>query len=135
MLLEKKILKKIIIFQNSKIRDVINNLNESKLKIVLIVNRNKKFIGIINDGDLRRGFLKGFNLNSSIKRIINTNPFFVKTILDLNNISQKKLSIYSHIPIIKNNKIYGLYIQNILSNNNKTKKKKRTHCNNGGRIW
>ena len=124
MLLEKKILKKIIIFQNSKIRDVINNLNESTLKIVLIVNRNKKFIGIINDGDLRRSFLKGFNLNSSIKPIVNTNPFFVKTILDLHNISQKKLSTYFHIPIIKNNKIYGLYIQNIVSSNNKSKKKK-----------
>jgi hypothetical protein len=74
---------------------------------------NKKFIGIINDGDLRRGFLKGFNLNSSIKRIINTNPFFVKTILDLNSLSSKKLNDLCHVPIIKNNKIYGLYIQNV----------------------
>ena len=124
MLLEKKKLTKIIVSQNSKLIDVINNLNESTLKIVLVVDKNKKFVGIINDGDLRRGFLKGCNLNSSIKGIINTKPFFVKTILDINNISQKKLKLFSHIPIIKNNKIYGLYIQNIFKNNNKSKKNK-----------
>jgi dTDP-glucose pyrophosphorylase len=116
MLLKKNYLKKIIIRQDSTILEAIKNLNASGLKIVLIVDKNKKFIGVINDGDIRRAFSSGFNINSSIRHIINKKPFFVKTILDLNNFSSTELNIFSHIPIIKNKKIYGLHVQNINKN-------------------
>jgi dTDP-glucose pyrophosphorylase len=113
MLLEKNSLKKIIISQDSVILEAINNLNASGLKIILIVNKKKKFVGIINDGDIRRAFSSGYNINSSIRNIVNKKPFFVKTILDLNSFSWRELNAFSHIPIIKNEKIYGLYVQNI----------------------
>jgi hypothetical protein len=108
MLLEKKILKKIIIFQNSKIRDVINNLNESTLKIVLVVNRNKKFIGIINDGDIRRAFLKGYKINHSIQNIINKrfnycSKYFVNKI---NYLKGKELVVDASINIDSKKKSY-----------------------------
>ena len=113
MLVEKNNLKKIIIFQESTILSAIKNLNASQLKIVLIVDKNKKFIGIVNDGDIRRAFSRGYNVNSLIENIVNKKPFFVKSILDLNNLSSRELNAFFHIPIIKNNKIYGLYIHNI----------------------
>ena len=116
MLLNKNYLKKIIISQDSTILEAIKNLNDSALKIVLIVDKNKKFVGVVNDGDIRRAFSSGFNINSSIKHIINKKPFFVRTILDLNKFSSRELNTFSHIPIIKNNKIYGLYVQNINAN-------------------
>ena len=116
MLLNKNYLKKIIISQDSKILEAINNLNTSGLKIVLVVDKNKKFVGIVNDGDIRRAFSSGYNINSSIKYVVNKKSFFVKTILDINNFSPRELDEFSHIPIIKNNKIYGLYAQNINSN-------------------
>ena len=56
---------------------------------------------------------------------VNKEPFFVRTILDLNSFSSRELSAFSHIPIIKNNKIYGLYAQNI--NSNMTKKNNKEH--------
>jgi dTDP-glucose pyrophosphorylase len=123
MLLEKKYLKKIIISQHSTILKVINNLNTSRLKVVLIVDKNNKFIGILNDGDIRRAFLNGYNINSSVRYILNKKPFFVKNISDLNNFSSRELNKFLHIPIIRNKKIYGLYVKNIdfniVKNNNK----------------
>lgn len=116
MLLKKNYLKKIIISQNSTILEAIKNLNASGLKVVLIIDKNKKFIGIVNDGDIRRAFTNGYNINSLIKHILNKKPFFVKSILDLNIYSSRELNAFSHIPIIKNNKIYGLYTKNIDSN-------------------
>jgi dTDP-glucose pyrophosphorylase/predicted transcriptional regulator len=116
MLLDKNYLKKIIISQDSKILEAINNLNASGLKIVLVVDKNKKFVGVINDGDIRRAFSSGYNINSSIRHIVNTKSFFVKTILDINNFTLRELDEFSHIPVIKNNKIYGLYAQKINSN-------------------
>jgi dTDP-glucose pyrophosphorylase len=125
MLLDKNYLKKIIISQDSKILEAINNLNISGLKIVLVVDKNKKFVGVVNDGDIRRAFSNGYNINSSIRHVVNKKSFFVKTILDINNFSPGKLAEFSHIPVIRNNKIYGLYAQNI--NSNITEKTNKEH--------
>ena len=56
-------LKKIILKENSQINDVVKNLNKHGLKICLVVNKNLNLLGTITDGDIRRGFLKGFKLN------------------------------------------------------------------------
>jgi hypothetical protein len=125
MLLDKNYLKKIIISQDSKILEAINNLNTSGLKIVLVVDKNKKFVGVVNDGDIRRAFSSGYNINSSIRHVVNTKSFFVKTILDINNFTLRELDEFSHIPVIKNNKIYGLYAQKI--NSNVIEKKNNEH--------
>ena len=125
MLLDKNYLKKIIISQDSKILEAINNLNISGLKIVLVVDKNKKFVGVVNDGDIRRAFSNGYNINSSIRHVVNKKSFFVKTILDINNFSPRELDEFSHIPVIKNSKIYGLYAQNI--NSNITEKNNKEH--------
>ena len=125
MLLEKRYLKKIIISWNSTILEAIKNLNASELKIVLILDKNKKFIGIVNDGDIRRAFSRGCNINSSIQYVVNKKPFFVKNISDLNSFSLRELNAFSHIPIIKNNKICGLYVHNI--NLNIKKKNNKEH--------
>jgi dTDP-glucose pyrophosphorylase len=132
MLLKKNFLKKIIISQDSIILEAIKNLNASELKIVLIVDKKKKFIGVLNDGDIRRAFSRGYNINSSIKDIINKKPFFLRSILDLNNFSSRELNMFSHIPIIKNNKIYGLYAQDINSNNKKKNNKEHVVIMAGG---
>ena len=116
MLLDKNYLKKVIISQDSTIFAAIQSLNASELKIALVVDKNKKFIGIINDGDIRRAFLRKYNINSSIRHILNKKPFFVNSISNLNSLSSEKINNYFHIPIIKNNKIIGLYVQNINSN-------------------
>lgn len=112
MLIKKKILKKITIQESSKIIDVIQNLNFSGLKIVLVTDKKNNFIGIINDGDIRRALLKGLNINDKILRIVNRKCLIsnnAENNEEKNNIL-KKNSI-NHIPIIKKRKILGLYIQ------------------------
>ena len=83
-----KSLKKIIICQDSKILEAINNLNISKFKIILVVDKNKKFIGIITDGDIRRAFSNGYNINSQVLHIVNKKCFFISSISDLSTISR-----------------------------------------------
>jgi len=132
MLLKKKYLKKIIISQDSTILEAIKNLNASGLKVVLIIDKKKNFIGIVNDGDIRRAFTNGHNINSLIRYILNKKPFFVKSILDLNIYSSRELNAFSHIPIIKNDKIYGLYTQNINSSIKEKINKEHTVIMAGG---
>ena len=65
---------KILVYSDTPIKEVIANLNNSSLKIVLVVDQNKKLIGTIVDGDIRRGLLDGLNLNDKSEKIVNRDP-------------------------------------------------------------
>jgi dTDP-glucose pyrophosphorylase len=116
MFLDKNSIKKIIILESSSIFEAINNLNKSQLKIVLIVDKKDFFVGIINDGDIRRAFLKGYNLNSQVKYILNKKPFIISKNSQLEKLPSRILDQFSSIPIIKNNKIQSLYVEDSESN-------------------
>jgi dTDP-glucose pyrophosphorylase len=62
---------------SATLKDAIRSLNESSTKIVMVVNAAGKFEGTVSDGDIRRGMLKGLNLNSPIKLVTNLNAFVV----------------------------------------------------------
>ena len=71
----KKDWKKTLLDEKSFIKAAVQCLEKSALQIILVVNKRKRFIGIITDGDIRRGLLSGLNINSSIKTIINKKSF------------------------------------------------------------
>lgn len=62
---------------NVNIAQVIQNLNQVALKIVLVVNEAGELEGTISDGDIRRGLLKGLDLNSPIASIVHRNALVV----------------------------------------------------------
>ncbi len=62
---------------NATIQQAINNLDMTAIKIILVANKMGKLMGTISDGDIRRGLLKGLDLNSPITNVIHQNPFVV----------------------------------------------------------
>ena len=64
------------ILVNSNIRQAINILNKHGSKTIIVINKSKKLIGTLSDGDIRRSIIKGFNLKSSINNIFNKKPIF-----------------------------------------------------------
>ena len=76
-----------ILSENSTIKNVIDNLNNSGLKISLVVNKKNKFVGTITDGDIRRGISEGLNLKSKITKIINKNAIVIKKKLNKKKIT------------------------------------------------
>ena len=63
---------------SSKIRDAAKSLNESCLKIVLVVDDGNRLVGTICDGDIRRGLLNGIDMDQCAMAIANKSPIFVK---------------------------------------------------------
>jgi dTDP-glucose pyrophosphorylase len=61
----------------STIQQAIRNLDQVAIKIVLVVNEAGELEGTISDGDIRRGLLKGLDLNSPITSVIHHNPLVV----------------------------------------------------------
>jgi len=102
---------KIIVNVGSKISSVLNQLNSSKYKTIFIQDKNKRLIGTITDGDLRRGFIKGVSLDENLEAIININPFFLfdseikkKDPNKLNSFLKNKIKELMIIPILNNKK-------------------------------
>ena len=65
--LPKKI-KKILIYQDQTINEALKNLSSSGYKMCIVMDRKNNFKGVLNDGDIRRGLLKGKILSSKIKK-------------------------------------------------------------------
>ena len=64
---KKSEISKCIIDINSSIKDVIESLSISSMQICLVTSKNSYLAGVLTDGDVRRGLLKGLDLNSKKK--------------------------------------------------------------------
>ena len=109
---DKKIWKKALLKNGSSIRHAIENLNNSSLQIVIVLSKNRKFVGTITDGDIRRGFIKGLTVKSPINKIINRNSLFVNSKNNVNEVIKiMDKNEIRHLPILnKKNILTGLYV-------------------------
>ena len=80
----KKDWKKTLLDENVSIKGAAQCLEKSALQIILVVNKRKKFVGTVTDGDIRRSLLHGLNINSKIKSLINRKSFIVSKFLSKN---------------------------------------------------
>ena len=70
------------ISSSATIKEVIQCLDKSALQIVLVINSKGSLEGTITDGDIRRGLLKGMDLNSTIENIIHRDSLVVPPQMD-----------------------------------------------------
>ncbi len=124
MRLEEKILNKpdeswiqSILPSTSSVGHAVRNLNEFGIKIVMIVNDSGRLMGTISDGDIRRGLLKGFDLNSPITSILSVNPLVVRPDMDRNMVLQlMQVNRIQQIPVVDDkHQVVGLHLWNELS--------------------
>ena len=71
------------------LKDVILEISSKRLGCAVVVDDKGELIGIITDGDLRRAFEQGFNMDTAAKDIMGAKP---KTV-DLGDYAVKALSI------------------------------------------
>jgi dTDP-glucose pyrophosphorylase len=59
------------------LQQAISNLNDSALQIILVVSERDVLLGTVTDGDIRRGLLRGFDLNSAIDSLMTREPLVI----------------------------------------------------------
>jgi dTDP-glucose pyrophosphorylase len=79
MTLSKNEWRRTVLSSRASIEDAIHVLNDSGLRIVLIVDETGVLIGTVSDGDIRRGLLKGFGLGSPVKDVVHLNTLVVSS--------------------------------------------------------
>ena len=76
--------------ENTKMNKALKILTEKKLGILVVRNKNRKTIGIITDGQIRRFSEKGKNLQSlTVKKVMTKKPITI----DKNELAAKALSL------------------------------------------
>lgn len=100
-----RIYKDHLILSGSKVKEALLTLNElSQDAILFVVNNDDKLIGALTDGDVRRGLLKGFTIDSVINEIIQDNPRYItKGENNLNKIIEYREGDFRIVPIVDEN--------------------------------
>lgn len=95
---------------NSTIKQALEIIDKAAMQIALIVDENDKLLGTLTDGDIRRGLLKGLDLNNSIESIVFKTPTIAKISDTKEDILKIALAKKLHqIPIVaENGKILGI---------------------------
>lgn len=109
--------KNAILLESATVQEAIVNLNDLGFQIVLICNDKNKLIGTISDGDIRRGLLKGMQLNSSVEPIIRRDPLIVPETLPIDLVQQLMIvNKIRQVPIVnETNQVVGLHLWDLLA--------------------
>jgi dTDP-glucose pyrophosphorylase len=110
------------------IKQALKLLNKSGRKCLVIVNNNKKLIGTLSDGDIRKAIVLGVDINSKIIRIFQKKSSFL-VYGEFTNQQAKKMFLkqkFDLIPVIdsKKNVVEILHWDEIFYNNKKNAIKK-----------
>lgn len=99
-----KSLIKLLITENTTIREALKVIDDGTMRIAVVINDSKKLLGVINDGDIRRAILDGFDLNAPIREVYNKKPIYCskKDSLEIIIKTAIKYKVYQ-IPIIDEN--------------------------------
>ena len=64
-------IKSLFLFEDATVKEAIKVINQGAAQIALIVDENEVLLGTLTDGDIRRGLLKGYNLQSPVLKVMN----------------------------------------------------------------
>ena len=109
--MKKKDLEKVTIFENNTIEQAFKKLNKNSMQILFVVNRKKKFLGTITDGDIRRSLIKKFKIKNKLKEVINKNSIYANQKISFEEAKVIMENNYiRYLPLLdKNNVIKSFY--------------------------
>ena len=99
----------VLLEPTSTILQALDIINREALRVALVVDKGNHLVGVVTDGDIRRGLLNNLSLTDPIAMVMNTNPTVAEAgtkKTDLINVMESK-GILS-IPLIDNGQIVGL---------------------------
>lgn len=89
----------------SNVKQALELLNAlSPDSILFVVDKEDRLIGSLTDGDVRRGLLNNFTLDSSIDEIIQPNPHFInKGDYDIQKLIAYREKLFRILPVVDEN--------------------------------
>ncbi|EIJ34214.1 nucleotidyltransferase family protein [Thiothrix nivea] len=101
-----------ILKTDATIGEAIRNLDQVAIKIILVCNEAGILEGTVSDGDIRRGLLKGLNMDSPILSVTHRNALVVPPDFSREMVMQLMVANKIHqIPVLDEERhVIGLYL-------------------------
>lgn len=105
-------LRKVIVDPQSSILDAIKAIDAGNIQAVLVAGSDDVLRGVITDGDVRRGLLKGETLQSPVAGIMNTKPVTLRAPASREDaLAQMRRSAVRQVPVLdESGRITGLHL-------------------------
>ena len=101
--------KKVLVQPNNTIREALQKINSETLRMSIVVDLNGDLLGVLTDGDVRRGLLEGVTLDDTVVKVMNSNPVTAQEGVSRNELIEiMETKNFLSIPILKENKVVGL---------------------------
>ena len=116
MKFNKKILK-LLVYKDSTLQNALNIIEQGEERICFLVDKNRKLLNTISDGDIRRALLRGLKLKDKIKKLKLIKPTIIKKGTSVFEMKKKFNSRITIIPEVNNQGIItGILKQNNINN-------------------
>lgn len=111
-MIDKDIWQRALLTRTVTLQEAIRNLEQTALRIILIVGEDGRLLGTISDGDIRRGLLKGASLDEPVDTVVHRAPLVVPPQLALDAVRQLMVANkVPQIPIVdEERRVIGLHV-------------------------
>ncbi|KGM97331.1 nucleotidyltransferase family protein [Clostridium botulinum] len=96
---------------DATIKDAMESIDKNLIGAVFITNKDKKVIGVVTDGNVRRAILKGYTIADSVKNIYHTDFKYVNKLVSKQKVKEKMLKYnIRQLPLLdEEGKLIDLY--------------------------
>ncbi|MEM5534770.1 nucleotidyltransferase family protein [Neptuniibacter pectenicola] len=100
---------KILIGPTASIKEALVLINNESLRVALVVDEHRHLLGVVTDGDIRRGLLGNLGLDANVSAVMNANPFTVSSGVSRDELVllMEEQAILS-VPVVESDKVVGL---------------------------
>lgn len=64
----------VLISPQHNVRAALKIINDEALRIAIVIDENQHLLGVVTDGDIRRGILNNIDLDASVTKVMNVTP-------------------------------------------------------------
>ncbi|MFC3625571.1 nucleotidyltransferase family protein [Vogesella amnigena] len=98
--------KDIVVAPTATLREAIAAIDRGACQIALVTTPQYQLLGILTDGDVRRGILRGCSLDSEVAGLMNTSPLCVAPEDDRQLVlAMMRSRRINHIPVVDSNRV------------------------------
>ena len=102
----------LLIRDSCTIQEAMKAINLNKKQAVLVVDSQMILKGVITDGDIRRGILKGISIEENISKILNVSPKTISVDIDKSDWYKYELEGINIYPVVdKKNELINVYFK------------------------
>jgi dTDP-glucose pyrophosphorylase len=102
----------IIVAHNISLKEAFKTLDKGGVGIVLVVDEENAFYGIMTDGDFRRAILASVSLDTIVRDVCNSKYSYLPHHYNDSDVRELfKNPKIRHIPVLKNNEVFDLILR------------------------